>query len=140
MLVVTRAAKTGRGLVRADLSRPGSLAAALGPEPRFDAALAYAPWASADNLGELAARVDRVLVHVLVSAWAAPDSDRATRDAWAPVGGRRTVRLTLGWARGADGMMRWHTPEEVSAAGLAALAGGAAEQRLGQLRPWSARP
>jgi hypothetical protein len=136
--VVSR--RAGAADVRADLAQPGSLGVALGAERRFDAALAYAPWATADNLAELAARVDGVLVHVLVSAWAAPGVRARERDTWARAGGRRTVWLTLGWVPGADGEVRWHTPEEVSAGGLAALGGGRAEQHLGQLRPWAARP
>jgi hypothetical protein len=108
--------------------------AARGP---FAAALAYAPFAPAASLRAVAARVPGTLVHVLTSRWGAPGTDPATRDAWAPDGAGITRRLTLGWAPGP----RWHTPDEVSAAALAALRGDApAEAVLGALRPWEGRP
>lgn len=141
--VVSRRAPVGEEaltVVRADLGRPGTLVSALGVGRRFDAVLAYAPWATADNRAGLSARADETLVHVLVSAWAAPGTDRGRRDAWAPAGRGRTVRLILGWAVDDRGATRWHTPQEVSDAALAALRGGPPEQRLGLLEPWGERP
>ena len=88
----------------------------------------------------LAARVSGRLIYVLTSEWGALDADTAERDTWAPVGaGGLTQRLTLGWTHEPDGA-RWHTPEEVSRAALAALERGASETTRGTLRPWSEYP
>ena len=129
----------GDGAVAVDATDPAALAAALdaaiarrGP---LGLALVYAPFAPADAQAAIAARVPGTLVHVLVSAWAAPGADRAARDRWAPDGAGATLRVTLGWTAG-----RWHTPAEVSRGVLRALDGDEAEAVVGRLRPWSGRP
>lgn len=106
----------------------------------FDLALVYAPTAPATSMRAIAGRVAGRLIYVLTSEWAAPDAERAARDAWAPDGaGHPTQRVTLGWTYGPEGA-RWHTPEEVARATLDALENDAGETTLGTLRPWTDRP
>jgi hypothetical protein len=127
--------------IRADTGDPEVLGAALdralaahGP---FTLALAYLPEAPARSVAALAARVSGELVHVLTSTWGAPGVGRAQREAFAPRGAGPTRWVLLGWTRAGDGTPRWHTPEEVSAAVLAARE---EETRVGELEPWGDQP
>jgi hypothetical protein len=137
--VVARGAQ-GEGAAAVDATDTTMLMAALdaavAERGEFTMALVYAPFAPAASLAAIAQRVPGVLVHVLTSRWAAPDANPEERDAWAPDGPGVTKRLLLGWAPGP----RWHTPEEVSAAALAAAHGAEAERTLGATRPWGERP
>ncbi|WP_375388078.1 hypothetical protein [uncultured Amnibacterium sp.] len=101
----------------------------------FDAAAVYAPAVSEATLRRLRAAVSGRLVLVQPSAASAPDADPAWARAAEAVG---AVRVLLGWA-GPDGGARWHTPEEIAPAVLAALADGA-PRVVGRVRPWSDRP
>lgn len=102
----------------------------------FDAALIYAPQASAAVSALLRAAVSGPLIELVTSAAAEPNTDDEPFDPAAQpseAGQRWTV--LLGWR--AD--RTWHAPAEVSAAALRALD----ERRnvvLGLVRPWSDRP
>ncbi|HEX4812264.1 MAG TPA: hypothetical protein VFV66_05875 [Nonomuraea sp.] len=127
--------------VIADVTGPPALAAALdeaaGTCGPIGLALVYQPFAPPEAWDTLVPRVNDLLVAVLVSAYAAEDAPSPPlRDGRH---GRLLVRyLLLGWHRDADGV-RWHTPEEVSAAAV-----GVADRRfsavLGAVRPWTERP
>jgi hypothetical protein len=116
-------------------------------------AVAYMPFAGADAWTALAGVVGRTLVPVLPSGAADPGGASIPVPAAARSAASVHV-LLLGWHGRGRGRTRWHTPEEVSAAALRALAGSgqrvaAAElgvtgvdavYTLGSLRPWSDRP
>ncbi len=123
---VTDAAAFARALDRAVEER--------GP---ISLALAYQPFAPDEAWHVLAARVEGLLVALLVSAYAAKDAPAP------PLAegrhGRADVRhLLLGWHRDAGGV-RWHTPREVSAAAVGVADRGESAV-LGVIRPWSERP
>ncbi|RKS72490.1 hypothetical protein CLV35_2734 [Motilibacter peucedani] len=112
----------------ADRTRTKELRARLTSAGTLDAALVYAPGAPAALLAVLRRAVSGPVVQLLTSAAAAPDGlmPAAPAQPW--------HQVVLGWRDG-----RWHTPEEVSAAALTALA----EERdvvLGAVRPWAERP
>lgn len=112
-------------------------------------ALVYAPSGTPEALEALTRDlvVSGPVVLVLTSGWAAPEASAERAGPWTPdslpassrpAPGCR--RLVLGWHRDAGGV-RWHTPQEISAAALDLL-GAPAEQDsvLGTVRPWEERP
>jgi NAD(P)-dependent dehydrogenase (short-subunit alcohol dehydrogenase family) len=115
----------------------GDATAARGP---FDLGLLYLSDAPDESLRRLAARARPArVVHVLVSRHGAPGLGPAERERAAVAGTQASCRVLLGWdASGAQ--PRWHTPEEVSRAALAAADALAGEVVLGTVRPWSQRP
>lgn len=127
--------------VVADVTRPAEFAGALdravaerGP---ITLALAYQPFAPAQSWRLLADRTAGLLVALLVSAHAAEDGPAAPLAAGRQ-GGATVVHVLLGWHRDADGV-RWHTPQEVSAATIRAV-DERAGRVLGAVRPWEERP
>jgi hypothetical protein len=132
-----------RYVMPVDAGEPTALAGvldrAVGERGPFALAVAYAPFAPAGSMREVAVRSPGRLLYAITSEWAAPDADKTERDAWAPDGAGSTQRVILGWVRGAEGP-RWHTPEEISAGLLAVLDGGEEEVTLGEVRPWEEQP
>ena len=114
----------------ADLSADATTPAFVSVLPdRLGGALVYGPAVTWDVVAAVAARSDGAVVHVLTSAWAAPEVSPPP----APDGVRR---LVLGWRPDRT----WHSPEEVSAAALALWDSAGAPDVLGVVRPWSDRP
>ncbi|MEV0845068.1 hypothetical protein AB0J21_04120 [Streptomyces sp. NPDC049954] len=115
----------------------------------FTGALVYAPALPPRAVtGQVAASLDAgPLVLILTSEWAAPGNGAPASAAWAPhllpAGARpgdACRPLVLGW-RGTGPAVRWHTPEEISAAALALLDDPrGTDAVLGEVRPWTARP
>lgn len=113
--------------LHADARDATALAAVLDGR-RWTAAIVYGPTVDEATLPLIARAVDR-LVRVRTSAAADP----ARGELALP-----PDVLQLGW-RDDGATVRWHTPEEVSAAALAVFDDG--EPRiLGMVRPWERRP
>lgn len=102
---------------------------------QFDAALVYAPQASAAVSALLRSAVSGPLIELVTSAAAEPAADEPFDFAALAGDARDRWTVLLGWR--AD--RTWHSPAEISAAALRALD----ERRnvvLGLVRPWSDRP
>ena len=120
-----------------DYSDGDAVTKTLSAHGPFDAALLYCPTACADVVTAFADAVKGPVVCLLTSAAAQPvhDAPFELASVDVPQGCRR---LLLGWAED-DGVTRWHTPEEISAAALDVLFTGH-ERLLGVVRPWDRRP
>ncbi|MFS0895157.1 hypothetical protein [Microbacterium sp. 179-I 3D3 NHS] len=114
--------------VHVDARDLGALDAALGSR-RWDAALVYDPAVTESTLPRLAAAIDGRLVRVRTSAAADPAHGEPALLA---------DTLQLGWHEEGD-EVRWHTPDEVSAAALVVFDDGD-PCTLGVVRPWERRP
>ena len=102
--------------------------------PDVATVVAYSPAMAPQSWRLLGDLTERVVV-VATSSWASPG---APAPPWAGLPDVMVVQL--GWSPTAQGS-RWHTPQEVSAAVMDALAGRWTPRVVvGSVRPWSARP
>ncbi len=127
--------------VAVDYTDVDALRAAL-PGP-FDAALVYAPFAGQATLRVVRVAVVGPVVQLVTSAVAEPThGDEPFDVAELPPPLRPSVaspgewwRVVLGWRPD----RRWHSPEEISGAGLQSVV-QRRDLLLGAVRPWSDRP
>jgi NAD(P)-dependent dehydrogenase (short-subunit alcohol dehydrogenase family) len=129
--------------VRTDATDPGfvdEIGAVLSELDRtLVSAVVYAPAISAESADEIMRRWNPRLVEILTSRWAEPTVlDREWTVADLPRAPDLRHRLVLGWQR-VQSRSAWHTPEQISAAALAAL-DLPGDRILGRVHPWSDRP
>lgn len=146
------------GRIVTDATDPPRWDAALSrhaPPAGWDLALAYMPFADGPAWRSLAERVRGRLVAVLTSTVA--DPDRTVAPLPPMPGPAAVVTLVLGWHQDRDGV-RWHDPEEISAAAVRVALADPAQDcvsathplpavvdlppcvLLGVVRPWRQRP
>ena len=116
--------------VSLDVFEPAAVDGALASAPLrdgVDAAVLYVAGTDDDAENEAVARLSQVVrgatLRILTSRWQPPPTAEPSSGRWPRVADRWHLLLGHSSVPGADGGF-WHTPQQISAAAVAALAGG----------------